>query len=41
MIFARYGKRAAGPPSLSDPLPFVYNSIQFIFSNKQFLSRVS
>lgn len=39
-IIARLGENK-GPASLSDPLPFVYNSIQFIFSNKQFLSRVS
>lgn len=39
-IVARYGGDK-GPSRLSDPLPFVYNSIQFIFSNKIFLSRVS
>jgi hypothetical protein len=40
IIAARYGGKK-GPSRLSDPLPFVYNSIQFIFSNKHFLSRVS
>lgn len=27
------------PPNLLDPIPFVFNTIQFVFSNQRFMSR--
>ncbi|MCJ1389518.1 hypothetical protein MMC18_002375 [Xylographa bjoerkii] len=39
-IFAASFKWKA-PPSLLDPIPFVYNSLQFIFNNERFMIRVT
>ncbi|KAF4624102.1 hypothetical protein G7Y89_g14069 [Cudoniella acicularis] len=30
-----------GPPSLLDPIPFIFNTSQFIFNNERFMTRVS
>lgn len=30
-----------GPPDLFDPIPFLFNTIQFIFYNERFMGRVS
>ena len=27
------------PPSLLDPIPFVFNTIQFVFNNQRFMNR--
>ncbi|KAK4207438.1 hypothetical protein QBC37DRAFT_298716 [Rhypophila decipiens] len=31
--------RSSGPPSLADPIPFVYNTAQFVFNNDKFMKR--
>ena len=33
--------RATGqPPSLKDPIPFVFNTFQFVYGNEKFMNRV-
>ena len=33
--------RASGqPPSLSDPIPFIFNTAQFVYKNEKFMNRV-
>lgn len=33
--------RASGqPPSLRDPIPFVFNTAQFVYGNEKFMNRV-
>ena len=33
--------RASGqPPSLSDPIPFIFNTAQFVYGNEKFMNRV-
>jgi hypothetical protein len=46
VIFARaiFWPGTAGgvtPPSLRDPIPFVFNTIQFVFNNDKFMKRVT
>ena len=40
VVFAAPWKWKA-PPSLLDPIPFVFNTIQFVFYNERFMIRVT
>lgn len=33
------GPGATGPPSIRDPIPFVSNTVQFVFNNDKFMKR--
>jgi preprotein translocase subunit SecG len=35
------GRGTSGPPSLWDPVPFVFNTVQFLTNNHKFMTRVT
>ena len=35
------GRKTSGPPSLWDPIPFVFNTAQFLTNNHKFMTRVT
>lgn len=39
LISSTSSKTARGPPSLSDPIPFVFNTLQYLFDNDRFSAR--
>jgi hypothetical protein len=40
-ILSAAWRRKDGPPTLFDPIPCVYNTIQFVRNNERFLDRAS
>jgi hypothetical protein len=44
IIFAISRPGAGGvvtPPSIRDPIPFVFNTVQFVFNNEKFMKRAT
>ncbi|KAI0398718.1 cytochrome P450 [Xylaria palmicola] len=41
VLFSRYwlGNASASPPSLRDPIPYIFNSLEFLFKNERFTHR--
>jgi hypothetical protein len=35
-----FASRRTGPPRLFDPIPFVFNTVQYILNNEKFMVRV-
>lgn len=40
-IYRHGGKDAAIPPSIPDPIPFVFNTFQFVFDKEKFMKRAA
>jgi hypothetical protein len=44
VVFAVSRPRGGGagtPPSIRDPIPFVFNTVQFVFNNDKFMKRAT